>query len=100
MKEWTVNIYKNQKKIIDMHFNETINIHKKLLSLHAILPQINPNQASWISREPEPNFAHLKMNLTYKQHDSGTNTYKYEHQTVLNFGTMFLRIPAAFPRSF
>ena len=27
------------------------------------------------------------MNLTYKQHNSGTNTYKYKHQTHLNFGT-------------
>ena len=54
LKEWTVNIYKNKKKIIDMHINETINIHE--LSLHAILPQVDANPSIQISRESDPNF--------------------------------------------
>ena len=41
MKDWTLNNHENQKKIIEMHINETLNIHEQLLSLQAILPQVD-----------------------------------------------------------
>ena len=71
MKEWSVNIYKNQKKILEMQLNKTLNIHEQLLSLRAILPYINVHPSSWISQEPE---SKQQMNLSMK----------YEHKTNIH----------------
>ena len=67
MKEWTENIYENQKKIVNMHINETRNIHEQLLSLQAILPQVDTDPSMRISRNTGHEPMTLNMNLTFNQ---------------------------------
>ena len=46
---------KNQKKIIEMPINKTLNIHELLLSLKAILPKVSTQPFSCITQNPRLN---------------------------------------------
>ena len=85
MKEWTLNNHENQKKIIEMHINETLNIHEQLLSLQAILPQVDTDPSMRISRNPNPEPGPLNMNLTFNQPASIPITIN--HGMSLNSGS-------------
>ena len=50
-----------------MHINETLNIHEQLLSLQAILTQVDKDPSMRISRNPKPEPIALNMNLTFNQ---------------------------------
>ena len=78
MKEWTQSIYNNQKKIVNMHINETRNINEQLLALKAILPQVDSDPSRRITREPKPEPRPLNMNLTFNQPASIPITFKHE----------------------
>jgi hypothetical protein len=51
MKDWLHNAYQTHLKVVQLHLNETVQIHEALLSLQAILPQPASAPSGRLSRE-------------------------------------------------